>query len=251
MAFSPGYKARLLLDDVSWSALLNDISLPRTIEMLDVTTFADNGVKRFIPGLDSSSITMSGFVDATATAAGSGWSESGPLTYAPVGLTTGSQTELISAHKTSFEVSTQVGAAAAFSLAGQTDGEQITLPIKNIDLRIGKGASDRDKCSAAFGTVATPKGRINGRFRRPIAIDQFSIGLKVKSPREFNAECFATRKDLTQGRKICEPVLLNQCSEHAGHDLQDSHLTSVQDLNDLSHDALGSRRSNGQLGACT
>lgn len=122
MAFSPGYKARLLLDDVSWSALLNDISLPRTIEMLDVTTFADNGVKRFIPGLDSSSITMSGFVDATATAAGSGWSESGPLTYAPVGLTTGSQTELISAHKTSFEVSTQVGAAAAFSLAGQTDG---------------------------------------------------------------------------------------------------------------------------------
>ena len=122
MAFSPGYKARLLLDDTSWSALLNDISLPRTIEMLDVTTFADNGVKRFIPGLDSSSITMSGFVDATATAAGSGWSESGPLTYAPVGLTTGSQTELISAHKTSFEVSTQVGAAASFSLAGQTDG---------------------------------------------------------------------------------------------------------------------------------
>ncbi len=121
MAFNPGYKARLLLDDMSWSALLNDMALPRTIDMHDVTTFADTA-KRFIPGLETSTVSASGFLDPTASTAASGWTDAAPLTYAPVGLSIGSQVHLISALKVSFDVGSQVAGVASFSLNGQTDG---------------------------------------------------------------------------------------------------------------------------------
>lgn len=122
MAFQPGFKARILLGDFSLSAKLSDISVPLGVEMLDPTTFGDNGVKRALPGLDSSSFSCEGFIDADTNTEVASWTSTTPFTYAQNGLALGSPVILLDTLKASYEPGTQVGGVAAFSLGGQTDG---------------------------------------------------------------------------------------------------------------------------------
>lgn len=117
-----GYKTRVLLGDFSLSPKLTDISLPHTVEMLDVTTFGDDGVKRFIPGLASSTASMSGFVDADTITDLAAWTSLDLLTFAPFGLTVGSQVNLVNTYRTNLETGTQVAGVAAFDVTAQVDG---------------------------------------------------------------------------------------------------------------------------------
>lgn len=122
MSFTPGFRARILLDDFSLSAKLADASLPFTVDMLDVTTFEDDGDKRFIPGLDHSTASFSGFVDADAAGESTAWTATEPVTYAPWGLAAGSDVFLLDALRSNYEVGTQVGGVASFDLSAETDG---------------------------------------------------------------------------------------------------------------------------------
>lgn len=117
-----GFKTRVLLGDFSLSPKLHTISLPIAVEMLDVTTFADNGVKRFIPGLGSSTAAMSGFHDVEQHTDSVAWTTATPLTYAPFGLSRGTQVQLVDTLRASYEVGTQVGGAVSFDISAQTDG---------------------------------------------------------------------------------------------------------------------------------
>lgn len=117
-----GYKTRVLLGDFSLSPKLTEIALPHTVEMLDVTTFGDDGVKRFIPGLASSTASMSGFLDAAVLTDVNSWSSLDLLTFAPFGLTVGSQVNLVNTYRTNFETGAQVAGVAAFDVAAQVDG---------------------------------------------------------------------------------------------------------------------------------
>lgn len=117
-----GYKTRVLLGDFSLSPKLSDISLPHTVDMLDVTTFADDGVRRFIPGLASSTASMTGFLDADTLTDVNSWSSLDLLTFAPFGLAAGSQVKLVNTYRTSFETGAQVAGVAAFDVSAQVDG---------------------------------------------------------------------------------------------------------------------------------
>lgn len=117
-----GYKTRVLLGDVSLSPKLTDISLPHAVDMLEVTTFGDNGVKRFIPGLATSTVSMSGFLDDAVITDQASWTSLDLLTYAPFGLTVGSRVELVDTYRTTFETGTQVAGVASFDVSAQVDG---------------------------------------------------------------------------------------------------------------------------------
>lgn len=156
MAFQPGYKARLLLGDFSLSSKLTDASFPFAVEMLDVTTFADDGVKRFIPGLDTSTVSMSGFLDADTAADSTAWTDAQPLTYGPTGLAAGSPVFMVDTLKTSYEVGTQVSGVVSFDLAAQTDGlTAIGRSIRDLTAATSDGSS-----SAVDGGAASSGGGV-------------------------------------------------------------------------------------------
>lgn len=122
MAFNPGYKTRILLGDFSMSPKLASFSAPVTVEMLDDTTFGDDGVRSFIPGFMGSTATMSGYIDADTLTDVDAWSGNNPLTYAPFGLAHGSQVTLADAVKATLTVSSPVNGVSAFDLSCATDG---------------------------------------------------------------------------------------------------------------------------------
>lgn len=155
MSFKPGYKARILNGDFSLSAKLTDISLPVTIEMLESTTFADNGVKRFLAGLDHSTFSCEGFIDAETNTDAAAWTTAQPFTYAQEGLSIGSPVFLVNALKASFEPGTQVGGIASFSLSGETDGPT-SFGVSLHDL--GAETSDGSATSVDGGAQTTNGG---------------------------------------------------------------------------------------------
>ena len=122
MTFKPGFKARTLIGDFSYSSKLNQVSFPGVVEMLDSTTFADNGVKRSVPGLATSTASASGFADPEAVADGVAWTTAQPLTYGQEGTAHGSPVFMVDALKTSLEVGSPVAGLVSFDLAAQTDG---------------------------------------------------------------------------------------------------------------------------------
>lgn len=122
MSFKPGFKSRTLVGDFSYSSKLNQVSFPLTIEMLDVTTQADNGVKRFIPGLGGSTATLTGFADIEAITDSVAWTTSQPLTFGQEGIALGSPVSMVDALKTSLEVGSPVGGVVSFDVGAQTDG---------------------------------------------------------------------------------------------------------------------------------
>lgn len=122
MTFKPGYRARILNGDFSLSAKLSQASGALDVEMLDVTTFADDGVKRFIPGLDGSTFSVEGFVDAAAATDNAAWTSTQPITYGTDGLAAGASVLMVNALRSSYEIGTQVGGVASFTFEGTTDG---------------------------------------------------------------------------------------------------------------------------------
>lgn len=156
MSFTPGYKARIVIGDFSYSAKLSDFSLPLAVEQLDVTTFADDGVKRFIPGLQSSTASASGFLDADGAADSAVWTTNTPLTYAPFGLALGSKVELVDSLRGTFQVESPVGGVVSFSLAATTDGPLdfgISLHDLTAETADANGSSHDGAASSSGGGI--------------------------------------------------------------------------------------------------
>lgn len=119
---TPGYKTRILLGDFSLSAKLASIELPFSVDVHDATVFADDGVKRRMPGLSGSSASMSGFIDVGAATDAAEWTTATPLTYAPLGLSRGSAVQLVDAVKANFRTGSTVAGMSVFDLGAETDG---------------------------------------------------------------------------------------------------------------------------------
>lgn len=155
MSFKPTFRTRVLLGDFSLSSKLSSCSLPHAIDMHDPTTFEDTA-KRAQPGLETSTLSVEGFIDAATVADLVAWTTAQPFTYAHEGLALGSPVLLVNALKASFEPGTQVGGLASFSLNGQTDG-QTDYGISLHDLT----AETADVSGTAHdGTAATANGGV-------------------------------------------------------------------------------------------
>lgn len=158
MAAKPGYKARVLNGDFSLSAKVHDANNAFVVEMLDVTTFADDGVKRFIPGLNTSTFSLDGYVDADVYTDSAAWTDKQPVTYGPQGIALGSPVLMVDGYRTSFEIGTPVAGVAGFTLAGQTDGTtDYGVSLHDLTAETGSSSStgyDQTVASTTAGGVA-------------------------------------------------------------------------------------------------
>lgn len=157
MTFKPGFKTRVLLDDFNMSTKLTSISVPTTVEMLDPTTFGDNGVKRAQPGLDSSTFSIDGFVDAATNTEVAAWTSTTPVTFAQEGLALGSPVQLLNALKASYEPGSPVAGLSSFTISGQTDGVTsfgVSLHDLTAETATGNGTSVNNGAATSNGGIA-------------------------------------------------------------------------------------------------
>jgi hypothetical protein len=131
MAFGHGKSAVFKLDDSGGtlrdlSSFLNDLSMPRDVDVAETTTFGVAGsAKTFITGLSGATISISGLFDATADgylAGVAGGSATLSFEYGPLGSTAGMVKYTGECIMTSYEVGSSVGdvvqASAAFQVSG-------------------------------------------------------------------------------------------------------------------------------------
>ena len=129
MAFQAGYKTRILLGDFSMSPKLASFSAPVTVEVLDDTTFGDDGVKRFIPGLNGGdSVSVSGPLDVTLhsqIAAMKSAQDAGTagfsIVYGPAGSVASQPKVSCEVYVASYEISSGVGGRVEYSASLQVD----------------------------------------------------------------------------------------------------------------------------------
>ena len=132
MAFAHGKSAVFKLDNssaalVDYSAYLNDVSLSRSIETAETTTFGVTGsAKSYIVGLSDANFSISGLFDSTAdaTLAGVlGFATPLDFEYGPSGSTGGfvkyTGTCLMTGYNISASVGDAVQATADFQVTGQ------------------------------------------------------------------------------------------------------------------------------------
>lgn len=131
MAFAHGKSAVFKLDNssgslVDYSSYLNDLSLSRSIESAETTTFGVTGsAKTFIVGLTDANFSISGLFDATAdgTLAGVlGQAATLSFEYGPAGSTGGFVKYTGECIMTSYDVSASVGDAVQASADFQVTG---------------------------------------------------------------------------------------------------------------------------------
>jgi len=131
VAFAHGKSAVFKLDNssaalVDYSAYLNDVSLSRSIETAETTTFGVTGsAKTYIVGLSDANFSISGLFDATAdaTLAGVlGFATTLNFNYGPTGSTAGMIKYTGTCIMTGYNISASVGdvvqATADFQVTG-------------------------------------------------------------------------------------------------------------------------------------
>jgi len=129
MAFVHGKSAVFKLDDSGGtlrdlSSYLEDVSLPRSIETAETTTFGSSA-KSYITGLTDATISLSGKFDATADgylAGVVGQSATLSFEYGPAGSTGGYVKYSGECILTSYEVGATVGDAVTASVELQVSG---------------------------------------------------------------------------------------------------------------------------------
>lgn len=129
MSFSSSHKARVLARSYHFSPVTANVAADWPTDMLDVTTIND-GSKAFIPGQDTSTFTLSGWLDVDGAANAhfdqmADWKSDtavNPITYGQTGLTVGSPLLLAGAWESEFATGSQVADKVTFSLNAQTSG---------------------------------------------------------------------------------------------------------------------------------
>jgi len=129
MAFVHGKSAVFKLDNssgslVDYSAYLEEVSMPRSIETAETTTFGSSA-KSYITGLSDATISISGKFDsaADATLAGVlGQAATLSFEYGPAGSTAGLIKYSGECIMTSYEIGASVGDAVTASVELQVTG---------------------------------------------------------------------------------------------------------------------------------
>jgi hypothetical protein len=163
MAFSQGYKSRVLAGDFNISTVTTDWSEVHTVDMLDTTVLTSGGVKTFIPGQDTSTLSVSGLLDVDGAADGhldqlNDWKAASaePVTIAPRGLTVGSECVMANALEASFSTSAAISDRVLFALECQTDGATdfgVLLHDLEAETADGNETSVNNSASSAGGGV--------------------------------------------------------------------------------------------------
>jgi hypothetical protein len=119
-------QSRVLVNEFSISCDLNRYGLTHSRNLSDVTTLCDEGNK-FIPGLLSGSLTLAGFIDATAgsfyseAVAANGVDDGFQVLVAPAGYTLGNPAFITVSDLSEFDVAASVADAVTVSVNAMPD----------------------------------------------------------------------------------------------------------------------------------
>lgn len=122
MAFVHGKDSYFKVASTDLSAYLNSISVSRSADTAETTTFS-SGTKTFIAGLKDATITLSGMFDATVYSTIAGWlGTSQTWEYGPAGSGSGKVKVSGSGIVTAVEMASSVGEAVTANITMQVSG---------------------------------------------------------------------------------------------------------------------------------
>ena len=122
MAFVHGKDSYFKVASTDLSAYLNSISVSRSADTAETTTFS-SGTKTFIAGLKDATITPSGMFDATVYSTIAGWlGTSQTWEYGPAGSGSGKVKVSGSGIVTAVEMASAVGEAVTANITVQVSG---------------------------------------------------------------------------------------------------------------------------------
>lgn len=122
MAFVHGKDSYFKVASTDLSAYLNNITVSRSADTADTTTFSSSS-KTYIAGLKDASITLSGMFDATVYSTIAGWlGSSQTFEYGPAGSGSGKVKVSGSALITGVELGSAVGEAVTANITLQVSG---------------------------------------------------------------------------------------------------------------------------------
>lgn len=161
MTFIPGKKGRIILGDFSFSAYVTDVTPAFNVDMLDVTTMADDA-KRFIPGQNTSTMGLKGFLDPDGTSDAqydqiNDWTGAEAVTYGPNGLSIGSELLMRSALQSNVTHTSNLSSPVSFSLEMQSTGQTdrgVSLHDLTAETADGSATSVDGGAQSTTGAVA-------------------------------------------------------------------------------------------------
>jgi hypothetical protein len=163
MAFSAGFKSRVLAGDFHLSTVTTDWTTAWSADQLDTTVLTSAGVKEFIIGQDTSTFSVSGWLDTSGASNGhldqmNDWkaATAEPVTIAPRGLALGSEVVMVNGLEASFTTGSQVAELVSYALEGQTDGATefgVSLHDLGAETADGNGTAVDNAASSAGGGV--------------------------------------------------------------------------------------------------
>ena len=122
MAFVHGKDSYFKVASTDLSAYLNNITVSRSADTSDTTTFSSSS-KTYIAGLKDASISLSGLFDATVYSTIAGWlGSSQTFEYGPAGSGSGKVKVSGSALITGVELGSAVGEAVTANITLQVTG---------------------------------------------------------------------------------------------------------------------------------
>lgn len=154
MALIPGNKGRVLLGDFSFSAYVTDVTPAFNVGMLDVTVLTDSA-KKFIPGQNTSTFSLKGYLDPDSTANNqydqiNTWTGAEPISYGPNGLAFGSELWMHHGLQSKSETGATNSSPVSFSVDSQGSGITSQNGVSLHDLT----AETTSTNSAAFNSGA-------------------------------------------------------------------------------------------------
>lgn len=152
------HKSRVLLGDFNLACQITQWSAPWNAEMLDATTICDAD-KAYVPGLDTSTFSASGFYDADVHTDLTAFTTSeNQLTYFPFGDAVGSMAVIGSALRSDFEPGVTVSGLVAFDLGAQVTGPTdfgLVLHALGAETADGNGTTVDNSAATSNGAVGS------------------------------------------------------------------------------------------------
>ncbi len=186
VAFVHGRNSRLLLHAVAFSGYLKAFERSTEVEMADSTVFGDEG-HRFIPGLESGTLSLDGLLDTVTTAGSQDATLDGALqasstsviTAGVAGLALGARVYMIEARETNYAITAPVGDAVSFSSSdGQVDHGLSLLDVTAITVT-ANGTSVDNGALTTGGAAATLHVTANTRDGTLVVKVQHSVDNSV------------------------------------------------------------------------
>ncbi len=211
MTFQPGYNARIVCGDFSFSSYMNEWTETADVDMLDITVpTSPSHAKQFLAGMTMSTFGLKGFLDLDGTADAQydqikDWFENAAaeaVTFGPSGLALGSEVILSAGLVTKAEIAAAVPTPVMFALDCQNSGllgRGVSLHDLTAETVDGSAAAVDGGAASTTGAVAhLHVTAFSGLTSAAVIIEDSATG----SSGWATIGTFATATGLTQERIV-------------------------------------------------